>query len=130
MTAGDWADWIALGALLLSVLAIGISELSRRKDVARAEAADVRARVWAILSMEPGARAVLALDDGSDENRIERIKLLKRTVDLLRAAGASDVGKMLEGVLSQKWGDPPSEEAKQSRIDFIDYLTRFMTPTR
>jgi hypothetical protein len=142
MTAAVWADLIALGALFLSGLALVLSYFTRKKDRSqaekadirvreRAEAADIRARVWAIMSTEPGVRTVLALDDYKDKT-IEpdkRLKLLKRTADVLRAAGASDVGKSLDGVLDQKWSDPPSPEALKRRSAFIDSMTEFMTPT-
>lgn len=125
------SDWIALVAVLISLLALVISSWNRERDITREERAAIRARVWAILSMEPGIRTVLALDDNDGEFE-KRKRLLERTAVQLKSAGAQQVGTKLADVLNHDWSDRPTPEVKKAREaareEFINSLTQFMSP--
>jgi hypothetical protein len=112
------SGWIAISAVLVSIASLLTAAYYRRSDIAREEAFRVRSRVWVILDREPGLRTVLALDD-RDDKTAWRIKALQRTSRQLDVAGAPDLARLLDDVLSHRWGSQSTEDALLSRDEFI-----------
>jgi len=123
------SDWAATAAAVISLVALLFSLRNRSADIAREEAYRVRARVWEILSGEPGLRTILALDEG-DENSEKRVKLLGRTCAQLEVAGAAMLGSKLRDLLEQGWGSKTTPRSLSIRIDFIESASEFMKPAR
>jgi len=123
------SDWAATAAAVISLVALLFSLRNRSADIDREEAYRVRARVWEILSREPGLRTILALDD-DDGNAEKRVKLLGRTCAQLEVAGATKLGIKLLDLLEQGWGPNPTQRALSVRSDFIESVSEFMKPAR
>ena len=133
----DWAiievmsasDWAATAAAVISLVALLFSLRNRSADIAREEAYRVRARVWEILSREPGLRTILALNE-DDGNAEKRVKLLGRTCAQLEVAGAAKLGSKLRVLLEQDWGPNATQQALSVRENFTDSVKEFMKPAR
>ena len=121
------SDWAASAAAVISLVALLFSLRNRSADIAREEAYRVRARVWEILSGEPGLRTILALDE-DDGGHEKRIKFLGRTSEQLDVAGAAQLGTKLRDLLEQSWGPNATQQSLTTRRDFVRSATEFMKP--
>jgi hypothetical protein len=117
-------DWISIGAATLSLAALVISLVNRQRDLARAEAYQIRTRVWDILNGEPGFRTISALSE-SDGKTETRRGLLERTANQLRLAGAAELGEKLSTLLKSEWPTPSPDP----RDEFLRSARKFMEPT-
>ena len=113
---------------VISSVALCVSLIHRRADIARAEAAAVRARVWEILNDKAGIRTVDALD-ATDGKTSDRVTLLARTVTQLGVAGATELGKMLRALVALPWGSEANDMSRKARDAFSEAATEFMRPS-
>jgi hypothetical protein len=117
-------DWISIGAATISLVALLISLINRQRDLTRAEAYQIRTRVWDILNGEPGFRTISALSE-SDGKTETRRSLLERTASQLKLAGAPELGEKLSTLLKSPWPTPSPDP----RDGFLKSASKFMEPT-
>lgn len=119
---------VSLAAVVISAIALAVSILHRRSDIARGEKLQRSVRVWAILNDtgKPTLRTIAQLDDFADDVAQDRIKRLRPTIKELRIAGAESLAAKLEVVLDQPWGSKTTAQSKDKRAEFDDTLTKFM----
>jgi hypothetical protein len=119
-------DWMSIVAAAISLTALVVSLRNRKLDIAREEAYRIRARVWEILSGAAGYRTITALNE-PDGKTNDRIKLLRRTAEQLKIAGALALGGQLDSVLDGQWPNADVRSAR-AREDFCKAAAEFMKP--
>jgi hypothetical protein len=126
-TFASLKDWISIVAVVISLISLGISLRNRQRDIDRERENSIRAKAWEILNNEPGYRTVNALDD-PDNQTDTRIKLLERTAEQLRLAGAPKLGDQLTSFLDKNQWPDADAKTKRARDDFRMAAAEFIKP--